>query len=524
MSVGTVLSRLTGVVRLATLAAVLGITETRLTDTYNLANTAPNILYELVLGGVITAVFVPLFVELRRTEEPERAWEVYSAILNVSLLALTAIAVIGVLAAPWIAHFYASRLSGGQLAAQERVITFWLRLFIPQVILYGLYFIVAGLLNAHKRFGPSMYTPILNNVVLIAVLIVFQRVYGTVSLKTVSTSQLWVIGLGTTASVAPMGLALMPFLRGLGRYRATLSLDHPAIRKLGRLGIFVVGFVLANQIGYVVIQWLANAQRGGYSAYISASTFYLLPLGLFVWSLTSALLPTLSEHALSGGWDDYRERLSAGARAIFFLMLPCAIGYIALAEPLVRILLQHGITTASSTELVASVLRFLVLGLVQFSLFQLLVRAFYALQDTRTPFFVNCAVVAVNTAVNVPMFAWLEVKGLAAGQALAYTFGVLLLARAMARKVGGLDVRGLFSAATRIAAAAAGMGVVVVVAWRAATPLATGGFVREGAVLTAVVALGIAVYLGLAHVLGVAEVVYVRSLLARRARAAPPDA
>jgi putative peptidoglycan lipid II flippase len=522
MSMGTVLSRVTGVVRLAALAAALGITETRLTDSYNLANTAPNIIYELVLGGVITSVFVPLFVELRQTESRERAWEVFSAMLNVSLLVLAAIALAGVSAAPWIARFYASRLSGAELAAQQRVITFWLRLFIPQVVLYGLYFITAGLLNAHKRFGPAMYTPILNNIVLIGVFLVFHRLYGAVSLATVTTTQLWIIGLGTTASVAPMGVALLPFLRGLGRYRLTLSLAHPAVRKLARLSVFVVGFVVANQLGYVVIQWLANAEQGGYSAYISASTFFLMPVGLVVWSLSSALLPSLSEHALAEEWDGYRRLLSAGLRAILFLMLPCAFGLFVLAEPIVRILLEHGVTTATSTEVVAAVLRYLVLGLVQFSLFQVLVRSLYALQDTKTPFSINCFVVALNTAVNIPMFAWLGVRGLAAGQAAAYSLGVVLLARALARRVGGVEGRRIAAAGARVAAAAAGMAVVVAVVWTLVEPLAAGGLGAQALALGVAIGLGGATYLGLAHLLGVEELAHLRGIVARRADGPPP--
>ncbi|MGH2729117.1 MAG: lipid II flippase MurJ, partial [Actinomycetota bacterium] len=163
MSVGTVLSRITGLIRLAAIAAALGIVETRLTDTYNLANTAPNIIYELVLGGILTSVFVPVFVELLEKEGRDRAWEVASAIINLSLVILVATTTLVILAAPWIAKVYAIRLEGAGAERQEEVLTFLLRLFIPQIIFYGLAAITAGLLNAHKRFAAPMYTPILNN-------------------------------------------------------------------------------------------------------------------------------------------------------------------------------------------------------------------------------------------------------------------------------------------------------------------------------------------------------------------------
>jgi putative peptidoglycan lipid II flippase len=525
MTAGTVLSRLTGVVRLAVIAAALGIAESRLPDTYNLANTVPNIVYELVLGGVITSIFVPLFVELLEKEQRERAWEVISAILNVSLLVLTGIALLGILLAPWIAHFYASRLEGGEVALQRDTITFFLRLFLPQVVLYGLYFIVAGILNAHKKFAAPMYTPIVNNLVVIAAFLLFSSLYGKVTLADATTSQLLLIGLGTTLSVAPMGLLLIPYLRKLGRWRMTLALDHPSIRKLARLSVFVIGFVLANQIGFIVIQWLANAQQGGYSAYVNASTFFLLPIGLFTWSITTALMPSMSEHAVHERWPEYRGRLSTGIRASTFLMLPAAAGMFILARPMVATLLEHGIATDVSTELVAAVLRFFVLGLLQFAIFQLLTRGFYALQDAKTPFVVNCVVVVLNIAVNVPMFAWLGVEGLAAGQGIAYTVGTLLLARLMMRRLGGIDGRRIAASALRTAAASAPMAAVVWGLARAFDSVMNGDvLLAQLGALSATVAAGAATYLGAAHLLRVEELDYVRSLVRRRAGAESTEA
>lgn len=520
MSFGTVLSRVTGVIRLAAMAAALGIAETRLTDAYNLANAVPNVIYELVLGGVITSVFVPLFVELKENETEQRAWEVYSGIINLCLLVLTVIALVGILLAPLIADFYASRLSGGSAADQARVITFLLRLFIPQVVLYGLYFTVSGVINAHKRFGPPMYTQIVNNLVLIAVFVFFAQSYDDVTLAGVTTTQLLIIGLGTTASVAPSGLLLLPYLGKLGRYRLTLSLDHPAVKKLARLSVFVIGFVVANQVGFVVIQWLANAQRGGYSAFISAQTFFLLPIGLFVWSISTALLPAMSEHAVAQRWGEFRERLSTGVRALLFVMLPTTVGLLVLARPIVRLLLEHGVATAASTELVASVLRFFMLGLVQFSIFQLLIRAFYATQDTKSPFLINCVVVIVNIAANILLFGTLEVQGLAAGQAIAYTVGVILEAAVLSGRVGSIDLAGVGRSAVRSAGAAGGMGLAVWLTWKVLDGLVTpAGILAQALVVGAPVAVGVASYLGLAHLLRVEELAYMRPLLTRKARA-----
>jgi putative peptidoglycan lipid II flippase len=512
MALGTALSRATGVVRLAVLAATLGIAETRLTDTYNLANTAPNIIYELVLGGVVTSVFVPVFVEVLQKDK-ERAWDVMSAILNVSLLVLIGVTILGIACAPFIAKFYSLRLEGVDAAAQQRVATFLLRLLIPQIVLYGFYFITSSILNAHKRFGPPMYTLIVNNLVLIGALLLFARLYGVVTLETATDEQLLLLGIGTTLSVAPGGLLLIPFIRRLGRYRPTLALDHPSLRKLLRLSGYAIGLVVANQLGYVVIQWLANGEQGGYSAYLSAFTFFMLPVGLFAWSLHTALVPAMSERAVNNDVEGFRERLSVGVGATLFLILPSAVGLVVLDRPLVSVFLEHGIMTARSVDLVAGVLRFFAFGLLQFCIFQFFVRAFYALQDTKSPFVINCVVVAVNSAINVPMFAWLGVKGLAAGQALAYALGIGLQARELKRRIGGVPVRRIASSAVRIAASAGGMGAVVFFAARL-RPVGQGA--GDVVVLGVYVVLGLVTYLMLARALKVTELDYLRHLLRRR--------
>lgn len=518
MSLGTVLSRVTGLLRLAAIAGALGIVESgRLTDTYNIGNTAPNIIYELVLGGVLTSVFVPVFVELLEKEGSQRAWEVASAALNVTMVVLAAITTIGIVAAPWIARFYAVR-AGQQAALQEDVLTFLLRLFIPQIIFYGIYALTSGLLNAHQRFGPPMYTPVLNNVAVIAVFVAFHQAYGAIhgGLAGVTTAQLWVIGIGTTAGVVLQGVAQLPWLRGLGHYHLTFSVAHPALRKLARLSVFVIGYVVVNQLGYLMVQWLANGQRGGYSAYISAFTFFMLPHGLFAVTVMTALLPGMSGHAVNKRWSEFRDQLSKGIRATLLLVLPAAIGYFVLADPIIRLLLEHGVVRGDSVRLVADVLRLFVVGLVPFSIFQLLLRAFYALQNTKTPFLVNCAAVGLNVALNVPMFLLLRVQGLALGHALSYIFGALVLGRALGTRIGGLDARRLAASGVRIAAAGAGMGGVV---W-AVLRVTTGAFppralVGELLAVALPIAAGVAAYLGLALLFGVEELRFLRGLVAR---------
>jgi putative peptidoglycan lipid II flippase len=312
-----------------------------------------------------------------------------------------------------------------------------------------------------------------------------------------------------------MALAQLPFLRGLGTYRPTFSLD------LGRLSVFVIGYVVTNQIGYLTVQWLANRQQGGYSAYVAAFTFLLLPQGLFAVSIFTALLPGLSGHAVNERWDEFRERLSLGVRSTFFLILPAAIGYFVLSEPVVR-LLQRGAMTDVSTDLVASVLRFFVLGLVPFSIFQLFLRAFYALQDTRTPFLVNLVATTVNIALNVTMFALIDVEGLAVGFAAAYAIGMTILGRSLAGRINGIDLRRIAASATRIALAGALMGALVWITSRVVERYVTGIGIFEQAIAVVIpVTIGVVAYLGFAYLLKVGELAQVRSLVGGRSRRSP---
>jgi len=382
---------------------------------------------------------------------------------------------------------------------------------------YALAAITAGLLNAHKRFGPPMYTPILNNLTVIAIFLYFASTYGAVDLASVTTGQLILIGAGTTLGVAVMALGQLPFLRGLGHYRLTFSVSHPSVRKLAGLSVFVVGYVMANQVGYLIVQRLARGEKGAYTAYVAAFTFFQLPYGLFAVSVITALLPNMSELAVHQRWDDFRARLSDGLRATLFLILPASVGYVVLGAPIVRLLLQNGITTSQSTELVASVLRFFVLGLVPFSLFQLLLRAFYATQDTRTPFMVNCAAVGINIAANIVLFGMLGVQGLAVGHAIGYSFGVVIQGLILSRRIGGLEMARFGVTGAKIATASAGMGIAVWAAYSAAeSVVATDTLTGQASAVLAPVLVGVVAYGLLAYLLRIEELEAVRSLLRRR--------
>jgi putative peptidoglycan lipid II flippase len=467
MAVGTTLSRITGFLRVAAMAFALGVAESRLADAYNVANNIPNIVYELILGGILTSVFVPVFVHQMAKRSRAEAWRSAQAVMTVTFLVLLVVTVVGIVTAPWIIQLYTLRVPDAARPAVQELGTLFLRFFMPQILLYGLGAVATGLLNAHRRFAVPMFAPILNNLVVIGTFVAFAfLVDGQPTPTSITTGQKLLLALGTTAGVAAMTVALWPSLRAVGfRWRWVAEPRNEAVRSLIRLSGWAVLYVVINQVGLLVVIVLAGAQQGAYAAYTIAFIFFQLPHAIFSVSIMTALLPSLAEDWVRRDPADFRRDLVRGIRASAFVVIPAAAGYLVLAEPIVRLLIQHGVATAASTELVAGVLRFFSLGLFQFSAFMLCLRAFYAMHDTRTPALINAAAVAVNVAANVILFPFLEVRGLALGHAAAYTFAAVVALTILRRRLGGLGGRDLTRGMVRILAAAV---LTAAAAWGAA--------------------------------------------------------
>ena len=506
MTVGTALSRLTGLVRLSAMTAALGVTAGKLADTYNLANTTPNIVYELFLGGILTSVFVPVLIEARERKRGDE-----SALVTVSLIALAVIAALAAVGAPLIMRVYTFRITDPVLRAQQlELATFLLRWFAPQIFFYGLSAIAEALLNVRGRFAPPKFAPVLNNLVVAGTLLLFARMVSQPTLELDTTART-LLGAGTTAGVVLQAIVLLPYLRG-ERLRLRFDLRDPAVARVRRLSVFVIGYVAVNQIGLWVVLALANGVRGGVTAWQVAFIFFQLPHGLFAVSLHSALFPDLSRAATGGDWDTFRRRLSTALRGVVFLIAPAAIGYAVLAHPITRLIVAHGIAGAKDAAAVANVLRVLTGGLVFFSASAMFVRAFYALQDTRTPTVLNAGSVLVQIVLSFPFFAWIGVRGLALAHACSYIVAVVLQAIVLGRRVpGGLRLRELVTPLVRIAAAAAGMGACVL-----GLTSAIGG--PDLVVVGVGVGAGAILYLAFSQVAGVDERQMVFHLLrARRA-------
>lgn len=520
VGLGTVLSRITGFLRVSAIAAI-GFD--RLTDVYNVANSSPNIVYELLLGGILTATLVPLYVEYADRRDPRAA----DAINTVAMVGLLVISVLGVIAAPWIIKLYTLRLDAADRVAQQALATALLRLFMPQIFFYGLTALLTAMLNARRRFAAAAFAPALNNVIVIAVFLAIPRLgtkMPTVASVSESTGLTLLLGLGTTAGIVAMTLVLWPALRGSGaRLRFVADWRHPAVRQLARLSGWTIGYVIANQLAFWVALFLAYGRSGDASVYLAAFILFQLPHGLFAVSIMTALGPELASRANRGDFDGFRREFSGGLRLLSLVVLPASGLMIVLARPIVTALLRYGDFTARSASLTADTLAAFGVGLLFFSLYLYTLRAFYSMQDTRTPFLLNCFENGLNIALALALYPSLGVQGLALSWSIAYVVSSVLALLALRAKLGRLDGRRNLATGLRIAVAA---GLATALAAGLAAVIGEGSTPR--AILVCVVALSGAglVYLVVLRLLGVRELAFVGAALRRRrvdvAAPAPP--
>ncbi len=525
MAVGTLLSRITGLLRVTVLVGTLGVSEQRLADVYNVANTTPNIIYELVLGGVLSAVFVPVFVEVRRVRGFRQARLVANAVMTVTFVALSLLAIVTVLAAPWIIRVYIHSGSPAERAEAQHVGGQLLAMFMPQIVFYGVGSVMTALLNANRRFGVPMFAPILNNLVVVAVGLTFHAMVGgrVPELGDLTTGEKLLLGVGTTLGVVAMTMVQWPFLRRIGfRYSFVWNLRDAAIRKMARLSAFTIGYVITNQLGYLVIPILAYMVQGGYTAYATSFTFFQLPHGVFAVSVMTALLLPMSEQAVAKDWEAFRSTLARGLRLTAAVLLPATIGYLVLAGPIVRLLMAHGVVApnSNSTLLLTRTMVMFVLGLLPFSTFQLILRAFYALQNTRTTFLVNLVSTSVNVVANLLLF-WVlpqpwKVPGLALGQSIGYTIGAALLLWRLSQRIGGLGLTPILRVVSRMLLASLIMGVIAALVAAVVSAAVGIGTLGDLATVVAGVSAGLLAYLVAARLLRIDEIGAVIDLLRRR--------
>lgn len=530
MAAGTALSRLTGFGRNIALAIAVG--QNLLSDTYNLANTTPNIIYELLLGGVLSATLVPLFVQLlakvdRGGEEAAAAWHDISAVVTLAVVASVVAAVAFLLAAPLLVSLY----FGERTADQRAVGTGLVRLFALQVVAYGIIALTTALLNARRRFAAPMFAPIANNLVVIATILLLPFVASSLEIGAFRQDRraLAFLGLGTTLGVVAMaavqvwrlpaaGILGRRATGGSGGLRPTWDLRAPSIRRVVGLSGWTLGVVVANQVALLVVYRLAAGREGGITAYMTALVFFLLPHGVYAVSVITALQPDMAERWAAGDTAGLGERVSTGLRTILAIIVPAGVGLALVANPLVRTLLLHGRFDEGDARVTSATLACFALGLPGFSAFLFLTRVWQSMQDTRTAFLLYVVENGANIALAVALFPRFGVPGLAAAYGGAYTVGSLVTLVVLGRRLPGGWTAGTLGFTLRLAGATATLGAAVTAALLVVGAAVPSGSTRAAVQLAVAVPVGGLVFLAASAVLGLREPLALVQPIAHRLR------
>lgn len=447
MASGTLVSRVTGFVRVLVLAWALGFTP--LADSFNLANTVPNMLFDLVLGGILSATFIPVFVERLALDGERRAWKSISSVVTGAVIVLAAASLLSWFLAPFIIdaftflqrtpteHVSAATAAKAQLIAhQQRIVaTDLLRFFVPQIFFYGIIGIATALLNIRRRFGIATWVPVANNIVCIAILIWFHLVDPSPVLGALNGSRdlLW-LGLGTTAGVAVQFLCLVPSLLRSDLWRLSFRLDlkDSAMAAIARLGSWTLLVVISNQISLFIVLAYAFGigGNGPVSDYTYGWSFMQMPYAVVVVSVLGAITPQLAGFATDKDFEGLSERLRFGLRQSLVIIIPCTLVMIVLSQPLVAILV-HGLNGSHSYG-VGTVLAVLAAGLPGFTIFQLCVRGLQSMQRARQVFLLYVLDNGLTIALCVVLGRH-SIAGLTASVSIGYTVaaaaGLIVLAR-----------------------------------------------------------------------------------------------
>ncbi|MFF1403072.1 murein biosynthesis integral membrane protein MurJ [Streptomyces sp. NPDC058294] len=447
MAAGTMVSRLTGFVRSALIAAALGLGF--LADSFQVAYQLPTMIYILTVGGGLNSVFVPQLV--RSMKEDEDGGEAFAnRLLTLVMVALAALTGLAMFAAPLLVRLLSNPVATNP-AANDVAVTFT-RYFLPSIFFMGIHVVMGQILNARGKFGAMMWTPVLNNIVIIVTLGMFIWVYGTAANSHMTVTNIppegqRLLGIGVLLGLVVQSLAMIPYLRETG-FRVRLRFDWRGhgLGKAAMLAKWTVLFVLANQAGAMVVTQLSTAagkdsgiKGAGFAAYANAQLIWGLPQAIITVSLMAALLPRISRSAAEGDGGAVRDDISQGLRTTAVAIVPIAFGFLALGIPMCTLIFGSAGTSAAVN--MGYMLMAFGLGLIPYSVQYVVLRAFYAYEDTRTPFYNTVIVAAVNASASALCYFLLPprwaVAGMAAAYGLAYAIGVGIAWRRLRKRLGG---------------------------------------------------------------------------------------
>ena len=449
MAVGTIFSRITGLARNLLLVAALG--TAIVGDTFQVANTIPTVVYILVAGGALNAVFVPQIV--REMKKPDGGHSFVSQLATATFTILAIATAIGVLAAPLVVRLYAAKFGGSGLENEFELTVLFTRYCLPQILFLGMFTLFGQIANARGSFGPMMWAPILNNLVVIGVLIGFIAIAPDAQDGVISTSAKALLGLGTTLGAFAQAAILIPVIVKSG-VRLRPNFHWSSLGKSAHLAKWTMIFVLINQIGFIVIVNLATAasvrakESGidvgvGFTPYQNAHFIFLLPHSIIAVSLVTALLPRISRLAADTQISSVRDEIQQTLLNLYSLIIPAAFAMLFLGQPIAHLIFA-GSSSADAGQ-IGMILSGFALGLIPFCSSYVMLRGFYAFEDTKTPAAITLLMNIVTIFCATISYFVLPIRFITVGIAVSFGIGYLsssLLARfLLSKRIGRLNIR-----------------------------------------------------------------------------------
>lgn len=530
MAMGTIVSRITGVMRDVTMTAALGLGI--VADIFTLGNSIPNQLYALTVGGAMNAIFVPQLVR-RMKDDSDGGVGFADRLITLTGVVLLAVTGVTLVFAPFLTRIYASP---EYTSEQMSLAVAFARFCLPQIFFYGLFTMLSQVLNARGRFTPPMFAPIANNVVAIAVFASFIAVAGPSAVDDgmLEPQQTAWLGIGSTIAVATQALILLPSLRSTGyHWHARFDWRGWGFTRTGGLALWTFGLLAANQVSYIVHSRLATTANvmaqaeglpaAGISTYLKANLIFFLPHSVVTVSLVTALLPGLSRVAQAKQFDVMSRSMTDTIRTVTALSVPITAVIMPLAPFLSALLFGYGAATRDASYSIGYTVIGMLVGLVPFSIYYILLRGWYALEDTRTPFNLSLVLNAINVALSVGLFYAVPTqwKVPAIGLAFGLTYWAMMAVAwpVLGRRIGDLRTADTWGAVFRMLLAGVIAGGVVAVGLMALDVLLDGLWdsrVEQLAALVITSILGLITYLLAARALHIGEVARAVAMLRRR--------
>jgi len=440
MAVATLVSRITGFVRQLGLAALLGLGVVN--DSYTVSNTLPAMLYEILLGGVLTSIVVPLLVRAAK-EDADQGVAYAQRLVTVACATLGVATVLAVAGAPFLAVLFL----GDSESANPQLATVLAYLLLPQILFYGLSGLFGAILNARSSFGPPAWAPVLNNIIVLVSLGLYALVPGEITLNParLSDPKLLVLGLGTTAGIIAQALVQLPGLRRAGFHFGWRWGWDPRLTQASGMAAWFVLYVLVGQLGFVITtRAAAQGEPGGVVIYSLVWLLLQLPYGVLGYSLLTALMPRMSAAAADADWRGVVKDLSVGSRYLTVLLIPITVIFTLAGEQIGVALFSLG-KAGSNAERLGAALAVSAFGLLPYAMTMLQLRVFYSMADARTPTMINAIMVGVKLPLLLACPVLLDgadvVLGLTAVNSLSCVVGAMVGQVWLRRRLGRVETK-----------------------------------------------------------------------------------